>query len=136
MNNAVSNMRLHYSSMPKIIAFKTLDGASFWVKNAKKKHLLAYRRLNGNALRVLNHFIFNFLGVLLSVLFFIFYFIFFSALIVISMSWCFLKLLLFLQPPPHFFFLHFYFVIIFFVSNLSHLTFFFFFFENPISEFY
>ena len=45
-------MRLHCSSMPKIMAFKTLDGASFWVKNAKKKkHFLAYTRLDKNALR-------------------------------------------------------------------------------------
>ena len=36
--------------MQKIIAFKTLDGASFWVKNAKKKNLLTYRRVNENAL--------------------------------------------------------------------------------------
>ena len=36
--------------MPKIIAFTTLDGASFWVKNAKRKHLLAFKTLNGNAL--------------------------------------------------------------------------------------
>ena len=37
VNNAVSNMRLHCSSIVKIIPFKTFDGASFWVKNAKKK---------------------------------------------------------------------------------------------------
>ena len=43
-------MRPHCSSMPKIIAFTTLDGASFWVKNAKRKHLLAFKTLNGNAL--------------------------------------------------------------------------------------
>ena len=52
MNSAVSNMRLHCSSMPKIMAFKTLDGASFWVKNAiKKKHRLAYTRFDKNAFR-------------------------------------------------------------------------------------
>ena len=57
MNNAVSNMKPHCSSMPKIIAFKTLEGTSFWVKNAKKKHLLAFKTLNENALRnwVLNN---------------------------------------------------------------------------------
>ena len=31
------NMRLYCLSMPKIIAFKIFDGASFWVKNAIKK---------------------------------------------------------------------------------------------------
>ena len=36
VNSAVSNMRLHCSSIAKIIPFKTFDGASFWVKNAKK----------------------------------------------------------------------------------------------------
>ena len=37
--------------MPKIMAFATLDGTSFWVKNAiKKKHLLAFKTLNKNAL--------------------------------------------------------------------------------------
>jgi len=43
-----------------MIAFKALDGASFWVKNAtkkkkrkeKKKHLLAYKRFDKNALKV------------------------------------------------------------------------------------
>ena len=37
VDSAVSNMRLHYSSIAKIIPFKTFDGASFWVKNAKKR---------------------------------------------------------------------------------------------------
>ena len=37
MNSVVSNMRLHCLSIAKIIPFKTFDGASFWVKNAKKK---------------------------------------------------------------------------------------------------
>ena len=36
VNSTVSNMRLHCSSIAKIISFKTFDGASFWVKNAKK----------------------------------------------------------------------------------------------------
>ena len=53
MNNAVSNLRPHCSSMQKIMAFATLDGTCFWVKNAKKKkkHLLAFKTLNKNALR-------------------------------------------------------------------------------------
>ena len=50
MNSTVSNLRPHYSSMPKIMAFAILDGTSFWVKNAKKKHLLAFTTLNKNAL--------------------------------------------------------------------------------------
>ena len=51
MNSAVSNMRLHYSSNAKIIPFKTFDGASFWVKNAKKIRFLAFKRFDKNALR-------------------------------------------------------------------------------------
>ena len=41
-------MRLHYSSIVKIIPFKTFDGASFWVKNAKKIRFLAFERFNKN----------------------------------------------------------------------------------------
>ena len=41
--------------MPKIITFKILDGASFWVKNTKKKCLLAYTRLDKNALNSDGH---------------------------------------------------------------------------------
>ena len=37
VNSAVSNKRLHCSSITKIIPFKTFDGTSFWVKNAIKK---------------------------------------------------------------------------------------------------
>ena len=51
VNSAVSNMRLHYSSNAKIIPFKTFDGASFWVKNAKKIRFLAFERFDKNALR-------------------------------------------------------------------------------------
>ena len=50
VNSAVLNMRLHCSSIAKIIPFKTLDGASFWVKNAKKIRFLAFERLDKNAL--------------------------------------------------------------------------------------
>ena len=41
-------MRLHCSSIVKIIPFKTFDGASFWVKNAKKIRFLAVERFNKN----------------------------------------------------------------------------------------
>ena len=41
---------MHYSSITKIIPFKTCDGASFWVKNAKKKGFLAFERFDKNAL--------------------------------------------------------------------------------------
>ena len=51
--SAVSNMRLHCSSIAKIIPFRTFDGASFWVKNAKKLRLLAFERFDKNALRLL-----------------------------------------------------------------------------------
>ena len=51
MNNAVSNMRLHCSSIAKIIPFKAFDGASFWVENAKKIRFLAFERFDKNALR-------------------------------------------------------------------------------------
>ena len=50
VNSTVSNMRLHCSSIAKIIPFKTIDGASFWVKNAKKKRFLAFERFDKNAL--------------------------------------------------------------------------------------
>ena len=50
MNSAVSNMRLYRSSIAKIIPFKTSDGASFCVKNAKKKRFLAFERFDKNAL--------------------------------------------------------------------------------------
>ena len=45
-------MRLHYSSIAKIIQFKTFDGASFWVKNAKKIRFLAFERFDKNALSI------------------------------------------------------------------------------------
>ena len=50
MNSAVSNMRLYCSSIAKIIPFKTFDGESFWVKNAKKVRFLAFERFDKNAL--------------------------------------------------------------------------------------
>ena len=50
MNSEVSNMSLHCSSIAKIIPFKTFDGASFWVKNAKKIRFLAFERIDKNAL--------------------------------------------------------------------------------------
>lgn len=34
----------------RIVAYTIFDGARVWVINAKKKHLLAYTMLNGNAL--------------------------------------------------------------------------------------
>ena len=45
-------MRLHCLSIAKIIPFKTFDGASFWVKNAKKKkkRFLAFERFYKNNL--------------------------------------------------------------------------------------
>ena len=51
-------MRLHCSSIVKIIPFKIFDGASFWVKNAKKKKsFLASERFDKNAIIVLNSII-------------------------------------------------------------------------------
>ena len=50
MNSAVSNLRFHCSSMPNIMAFKTLDGGAFLefaVSNAK---YLAFDTLDGNTL--------------------------------------------------------------------------------------
>ena len=43
-------MSLQCSSIAKIIPFKTFDGASFWVKNAKKIRFLAFERFDKNAL--------------------------------------------------------------------------------------
>ena len=50
VNSAISNMRLHCSSIAKIIPFRTFDGANFWVKNAKKLRFLAFERFDKNAL--------------------------------------------------------------------------------------
>ena len=54
VNSAVSNMRLHCLSIAKIISFRTFDGASFWVKNAKKLRFLAFERFDKNALTFLH----------------------------------------------------------------------------------
>ena len=35
----------------RLVPFKAFDGASFWVKNAKKKRFLAFERFDKNALR-------------------------------------------------------------------------------------
>ena len=43
-------MRLHCSSIAKIIPFRIFDGANFWVKNAKKLRFLAFERFDKNAL--------------------------------------------------------------------------------------
>ena len=43
-------MRVHYSKIANLIAYTQFDGAGFWVINAKKKHLVAFRKLIGNAL--------------------------------------------------------------------------------------
>ena len=48
--SAVSKIRAHYSNIAKFLAYAIFDGVDFWVINAKKKHLLAYAILNGNAL--------------------------------------------------------------------------------------
>ena len=49
VNSVVSNMRLHCSSIAKIIPFRTFDGASFWITNAKKIRFLALERFDKNA---------------------------------------------------------------------------------------
>ena len=50
MNSIISYLRLHRSSMVKIIPFIIFDRASFWVKNSKKIRFLAIERLDKNAL--------------------------------------------------------------------------------------
>ena len=47
-------MRAHYSNIANFLAYAIFDGAGFWVINAKKKYLLAYAILNGNALSITN----------------------------------------------------------------------------------
>ena len=48
--NALSFLRAHYSNIAKFLAYAIFDGACFRVRNAKKKHLLAYAMLDKNAL--------------------------------------------------------------------------------------
>ena len=48
--NAVSKMRTHCSNISNFLAYAIFDGVGFWVINVKKKHLLAYAILNGDAL--------------------------------------------------------------------------------------
>ena len=50
--NAVSKMRAHCSKIANFLAYAIFDGAGFWgyKKNKKKKNLLAYAILHGNAL--------------------------------------------------------------------------------------
>ena len=50
--SAFSFLRAHCSNIAKFLAYTIFDGACFWVRNAKKKkkHLLAYTILDGNAL--------------------------------------------------------------------------------------
>ena len=52
MNSAVSNLRLHCSSMPNIMAFKTLDESSFLEFDVSNAKYLAFDTLDGNALIV------------------------------------------------------------------------------------
>ena len=60
--SVLSFLRAHCSNIAKLLAYAIFDGACFWVRNAKKKkkkHLLAYAILNGNAL-ISNFFFFIF----------------------------------------------------------------------------
>ena len=50
MNSAVLNLRLHYSSMPNIIAFKTIDGSGFFEFGVSNTKYLAFDTLDENAL--------------------------------------------------------------------------------------
>ena len=52
MNSAVSNLRLHCSSMPNIMAFKTLDESSFLEFDVSNAKYLTFDTLDGNALIV------------------------------------------------------------------------------------
>ena len=56
--SALSFFRAHCSNIAKLLAYAIFDGACFWVRNAKKKHLLAYAMLDKNALMF--YFMFNF----------------------------------------------------------------------------
>ena len=51
MNNAISNLRLHCSSMPNIIAFKIHDESDFLEFGVSNAKYLAFDTLDGNALR-------------------------------------------------------------------------------------
>ena len=50
MNSAVSNLRFHCSSMPNIMAFKTLDEGGFLKFGVSNAKYLAFDTLDGNAL--------------------------------------------------------------------------------------
>ena len=50
MNSAVSNLRLHYSSMLNIMAFKTLDEGGFLEFSVSNAKYLAFDTLDGNTL--------------------------------------------------------------------------------------
>ena len=45
-------MRAYYSSIAKFLRYTIFDGARFWVINVRKEHLLAYKMLDKNALKI------------------------------------------------------------------------------------
>ena len=57
MNNAVSNLRLHYSSIPNIMAFKTPDESGFLVFGMSNVKYLAFNTLDENALIAYNNYL-------------------------------------------------------------------------------
>ena len=50
MNSAISNLKLHCSSMQNIIAFKTLDESDFLEFGMLNAKYLTFDTLDGNAL--------------------------------------------------------------------------------------
>ena len=50
MNSVVSNLRPHYSLMPKIMAFTMFDGSAFLEVRVSNAKYLAFDNLDKNAL--------------------------------------------------------------------------------------
>ena len=48
--SVLSFLQAYCSNIAKFLAYAIFDGACFWVRNAKRKLLLAYTMLDGNAL--------------------------------------------------------------------------------------
>ena len=53
VNSAVSNLRSHYSLMPKIMAFTMFDGSAFLEVGVSNAKYLAFNTLDKNALSIM-----------------------------------------------------------------------------------
>ena len=53
MNSVISNLRLHYSSLPNILVFKTPNVSGFLVFGVSNSKYLAFDTLYGNTLMMI-----------------------------------------------------------------------------------